>query len=57
MAKNVAHYFKDGTKHTGGFHKMPNGDLHSGSRHTKKSKRLFHFSELSDRAKKKAKAK
>ena len=23
-------YFKDGTKHTGGMHKMPNGQIHSG---------------------------
>ena len=34
---------------------MPNGDLHSGSRHTKNSKKLYHFSELSNKAKKKAK--
>ena len=54
MAKGVAHYFKDGTKHRGGSHKMPNGQLHSGARHNKNSKRLFHFSELSATAKKKA---
>lgn len=54
MAKGVAHYFKDGTKHTGGMHKMPNGQVHSGKTHGKNSKRLFHFSELSDTAKKKA---
>jgi len=35
---------------------MPNGQLHSGARHGKNSKRLYHFSELSDTAKKKAKA-
>ncbi len=54
MAKGVAHYFKDGTKHSGGMHKMPNGQLHSGKTHGKNSKRLYHFSELSDTAKKKA---
>ena len=54
MAKGVAHYFKDGTKHTGGMHKMPNGQVHSGKTHGKNSKRLFHFSDLSDTAKKKA---
>lgn len=54
MAKGVAHYFRDGTKHTGGMHKMPNGQLHSGKTHGKNSKRLFHFGELSDTAKKKA---
>lgn len=55
MAKGVPHYFKNGAKHTGGMHKMPNGDIHSGARHNKNSKKLFHFSELSATAKKKAK--
>lgn len=54
MAKNVNHYFKDGTKHTGGMHKMPNGQLHSGKTHGKTSQRLYHFADLSDTAKKKA---
>ncbi|QDP47013.1 MAG: hypothetical protein Tp1109DCM542121_25 [Prokaryotic dsDNA virus sp.] len=54
MAKGVNHYFRDGTRHKGGMHKMPNGQVHSGARHTASSKRLFHFSELSDKAKKKA---
>tara|TARA_R100001460_G_scaffold35561_3_gene68363 strand:- start:171 stop:347 length:177 start_codon:yes stop_codon:yes gene_type:complete len=54
MAKGVPHYFKDGTKHTGGMHKMPNGQLHSGKTHGKNSKRLYHFSELNETAKKKA---
>lgn len=57
MAKGVAHYFRDGTRHRGGSHKMPNGEVHSGARHTSNSKKLFHFSELSDRAKKKARKK
>lgn len=54
MAKGVAHYFRDGTRHKGGMHKMPNGELHSGARHTVSSKKLYHFGELSDTAKKKA---
>tara|TARA_Y100000114_G_scaffold89535_2_gene83084 strand:- start:1564 stop:1740 length:177 start_codon:yes stop_codon:yes gene_type:complete len=54
MGKGVAHYFKDGTKHTGGMHKMPNGEVHSGKSHGKTSKRLYHFSDLSATAKKKA---
>ena len=58
MAKGMAHYYKNGTKHTGGTHKMPNGDLHSGAKHTKNSKKLYHFSELpSASAKKKARKK
>ena len=57
MAKGAAHYFRDGTRHRGGSHKMPNGEVHSGARHTPNSKKLFHFSELSDRAKKKARKK
>ena len=54
MGKGVAHYFRDGTKHKGGTHKMPNGDVHSGARHGKNSKKLYHFGQLSDTAKKKA---
>ena len=54
MPKTVKHYFRDGTEHKGGMHKMPNGQLHSGARHTANSKRLFHLNELSKTAKKKA---
>ena len=50
-------YFKDGTKHTGGMHKMPNGKVHSGKTHGKNSKELFKFKDLSETAKKKAKGK
>ena len=55
MAKNQKHYFKDGTEHKGGMHKMPNGQLHSGKTHGKNSKQLVHFKDLSATAKKKAK--
>lgn len=54
MAKGVAHYFRDGSRHKGGSHKMPDGSLHSGAKHTASSKRLYHFADLSDAAKKKA---
>lgn len=54
MAKGVAHYLRDGTKYAGGMHKMPDGSLHSGSKHTASSVRLYHFGELSEKAKKKA---
>jgi hypothetical protein len=54
MAKGMKHYFRDGTEHKGGMHKMPNGQLHSGARHTANSKRLFHLNELSKTAKNKA---
>ena len=57
MAKGVVHYLKDGTKYTGGMHKMPNGEVHSGKSHGKTSKRLYHFGDLSATAKKKAKRK
>ena len=58
MVKGVGHYFKDGSKHTGGTHKMPNGDMHSGANHTENSRRLYHYSELpSEAAKKKARKK
>jgi len=54
MAKGMPHYFRDGTKHTGGTHKMPNGDVHSGASHGSSSKKLFHYDELSKTAKEKA---
>ena len=54
MGKGVAHYFRDGTRHKGGTHKMHDGSLHSGAPHTASSKKLFHFGQLSDAAKKKA---
>ena len=57
MAKGVKHYFKDGTEHKGGMHKMTNGQVHSGKTHGKNSKRLYHFSDLSATAKKKATSK
>ena len=53
MAKGTKHYFADGREYTGGTHKMPNGETHSGSMHTKNSKKLFHFKDLSEKAKKK----
>jgi len=54
MAKGVKHFKKDGTLHTGGTHKMPNGELHSGKTHGKTSVKLYHFNELSAKAKEKA---
>ena len=54
--KGVKHYKRDGTLFTGGTHKMSNGVLHTGKTHTKASQKLFHFKDLSARAKKKAKA-
>ena len=55
MAKGVKHYFRDGTEHKGATHKDQSGKLMSGARHTKNSKFLYHFNELSATAKKKAK--
>ena len=53
MAKDVAHYFRDGTLHKGGTHKMPDGSMHSGTNHTKNSKPVIHYKDLSKTAKKK----
>jgi hypothetical protein len=57
MAKGVKHYFRDGKEFKGNTHKMPNGQVHSNKTHTKTSKRVFHFNELSKTAQKKAKGK
>jgi len=54
MAAGMNHYFKDGTEHKGATHKTK-GKLMSGAKHTSTSKHLFHMSELSATAKKKAK--
>jgi len=56
MAKGVKHYNKDGSEHKGGTHRMPNGEIHSGARHTEKSVKLLHFGDLSKRAKAKARS-
>ena len=53
--KNQKHYRKDGTLFAGNTHKMPNGDLHSNKSHTKTSVKLYHFKDLSKKAKLKAK--
>ena len=55
MAKDVQHYFKDGRKHNGGTHKMPDGSLHTGKAHTKGSKPVVHFKDLTKLAKERTK--
>mgnify|MGYP003625343713 FL=1 len=44
--KGVKHYKEDGSVHKGTSHKMADGSLHTNKKHTKKSKPLFHASEL-----------
>lgn len=53
--KGVNHYKKNGSLYKGGMHKMPDGSLHSGKTHGKNSQKLFHFKELNNKAKIKAK--
>ena len=53
--KGVKHYKRDGSEHKGSSHKMANGTLHTNKAHTATSVRLFHFKDLSKKAKKKAK--
>jgi hypothetical protein len=55
MAKGVKHYYRDGIEYKGATHKDAKGRLMSGAKHTKNSKYVFHFNELSATAKKKAK--
>ena len=55
MGKGVKHYLRDGTEYKGAMHEMANGHLHTGKTHTKNSKRLFHFKDLSATAKNKIK--
>ena len=55
MAKGVKHYFKDGKEYMGAMHKDTSGKLMTGKTHTKNSKFIYHFGQLSDKAKKMAK--
>ncbi len=56
MAAGVNHYFKDGKVHRGGTHKHPDGTIMTGSRMSKSSKKLYHYSDLSKLAQEKARA-
>jgi len=51
MAKGVQHYLKDGTEYNGANHKMPDCSLHTGKTHTKSSKPVVHFKDLTKTAK------
>jgi hypothetical protein len=54
VAKGVKHYFKDGAEHKGGMHKHPDGTLMTGKNMSKASKKLYHYGDLSKKAKEKA---
>ena len=56
MAKNMKHYKRDGTPWSGNTHKMPDGSLHTGKTHGKTSVKLYHYKDLSKKAKEKANA-
>jgi len=56
MAKGVKHYFADGKEHKGGMHKHPDGTLMTGKVMSNTSKKLYHYSDLSAKAKKKARS-
>tara|TARA_R110001606_G_scaffold110384_1_gene236393 strand:- start:1544 stop:1711 length:168 start_codon:yes stop_codon:yes gene_type:complete len=53
--KGVKHYLKNGTEWKGNTHKMRDGKLHTNKSHTKTSKPLVHFKDLSKTAKLKTK--
>ena len=56
MAKGVKHYFADGKEHKGGMHKHPDGTLMTGKVMSNTSKKLYHYGDLSAKAKKKARS-
>jgi hypothetical protein len=56
MGKGVKHYKKDGTVWNGSYHKMPDGSLHTNKTHTKTSIKLYHYGDLTEAAKKKARS-
>ena len=53
LMKGVKHYKKNGTEYKYGTHKMPDGSLHSGKTHSNTSVKLYHFKDLSNKAKQK----
>jgi len=53
--KGVKHYKKNGSEHKGSMHKMSNGQLHSGKKHSSSSIRLYHYGDLNNKSKVKAK--
>ena len=53
MAKAVF-YSRAGQKYSGPVHKMPDGSIHTGARHSAKSKPVVRFKDLSAAAKAKA---
>jgi len=55
MAKGVQHYYKDGRKFNGDTHKMSDNTLHTGKTHTKGSKPVVHFKDLTKTAKERSK--
>tara|TARA_R110002110_G_scaffold91836_1_gene238928 strand:- start:90 stop:275 length:186 start_codon:yes stop_codon:yes gene_type:complete len=54
MATGVKHYFVGGQEHKGGMHKHPDGTLMAGKSMSSKSKKLYHYGSLSNKAKIKA---
>ena len=55
MGMGVKHYFKDGKEHKGGMHKHSDGTLMTGKTMSNTSKKLYHYGDLSIKAKVKAK--
>jgi hypothetical protein len=56
VAKGVKHYYQDGREHKGGMHKHPDGKLMTGKTMSSASKKLYHYGQLSAKAKQKAKS-
>ena len=54
MAKSTKHYKKDGSVFSGKVHRMANGHIHTGAKHTSSSSRVYHYGDLSKVAQKKA---
>lgn len=54
MGMGVKHYFKDGKGHKGSLHKHPDGTLMTGAKMSKRSKRIYHYGDLSKTAQAKA---
>jgi len=55
MGMGVKHYFEDGKEHKGGMHKHSDGTLMTGKTMSNTSKKLYHYGDLSSKAKVKAK--
>lgn len=46
MSKSEKHFLRSGKEYTGPSHRMKDGTLHTGAKHTSSSRKLYHKKDL-----------